>query len=127
MNGTTEFPYELGASLFNRFLIYLLRRDCGLRYRCGRLTILSQSSKSDSYLVAFNKDISDEVLEVNDVVIRHGADTALGRLLGKEAYDHARDISNSNNFEKELWDKNYDFESWKEALKNKANKMKTSK
>jgi hypothetical protein len=128
LNGTTELPYELGASLFNRFLIYLLRRDCSLRYRCGRLDIVS--SKSDSYQVTFKKehpDISDEILEVDDIVIRHGADSALGRLFGQEAYDHAKEKSTSNNFEKELWDKNDDFESWKEALKNKANKMKTSK
>lgn len=122
LHGQQEMPYELGASLFQRFLIYLLRRHCGLRYRRGKLRQLPGSGYGGSYRFAFDRELVEGVrmptehLEVDEVVIRHGAESALGGLFGPVSAKSAAMDERRRNFERDLWSEPLD-PTWFEAVK----------
>ena len=75
LNGLTKEPYGFGPSLFHCLLIYLLRCDCGLRYRCGELDIPEKLNTSNTYRVLFKRKdrYNESPLEIDDIVIRQGA------------------------------------------------------
>lgn len=114
LNGTTKEPYQLGTSLFHCLLIFLLRRDCGLRYRCGELEIPNNLNKSNTYRVLFKrKDRHDEPpLEVDDIVIRHGVESTFGILFGTPTYNKAVNKFISEKFDTELWEECSNFNTW---------------
>jgi hypothetical protein len=126
LNGTTKQPYQLSASLFNCFLIYLLRRDCGLRYRCGELEIPDNLNKSNTYRVLFKrKDRHDEPsLEIDDIVIRHGAEPTFGILFGTPTHSEAVNKFNCAEFDKKLWDDDSIFKKWCDDLKKYVDSLK---
>jgi len=123
LRGSPPAPYERGASPLFRFITFLLRRWCGLRYLCGdRLAPLPPArSPHDSFVVSVLRD--GQVVErvpVDEVYIRHGADPALARLFGQKAY---KTITSSpraaeiQGVEDQLWnDTDENWLHWKKTL-----------
>lgn len=119
LNGTQDTPYASGSYLLHRFLIYLLRRYCGLRYRQGKL-VLDARSSGRPHLVSFehlNTSVSflgntekqkppwneEEPLEFDDIIIRHGAISAIGQLFGEKVERDIQAAQNLKRFEESLW------------------------
>jgi hypothetical protein len=121
LNGRQEMPYEPGAAMFQRFLIYLLRRYCGLRYRWGTPHLLEVRGSGGPYRFRFERGDTGglktpiEELEVDEVVIRHGAESALGALFGPDAVKSSRENSDLAEFERTLWTENLE-PSWARQL-----------
>jgi hypothetical protein len=96
LNGTQETPYSLDTSLFQQFLIYLLRWYCGLRYRSGEIDCIDRLSHQGPYRVTFKKlqgkdaKLPTEQLEVDEIVIRHGTEPAFGALFGLDTVKSLR-------------------------------------
>jgi hypothetical protein len=123
LNGPQTTPYEMTASLFNRFLIYLLRRYCGLRYRAGKARLITQSPSSGIYRFVFDQEekgserIPGDYLEVDDVVIRHGAKSAFGALFGTGALNKMKKKNKATEtFEASLWAINNIRKNWLNSL-----------
>lgn len=109
LNGLNVTPYSLNATLFQQFIIYLLMRHCGLRYRCGKARACMTPSHGGSYRFLFEKEakgngrLPADYLEVDDVVIRHGAESSFGALFGAKTLETTKGNSAKNEFEKTLW------------------------
>ncbi len=111
LNGPSAGPYQPSASLFNRFLVYLLRRHCGLRFRRGRLKLLSPPGYAGAFRVAFDQVVAgqpgsvEEIIEVDEIVVRHGAESALERLFGAAVARDVRDGPAIRAFDADLWNR----------------------
>lgn len=110
LTGQWEQPYELTASLIQRFVIYLLIRHCGLRYRRGRTRLIAApSTNGGAYRFAFDRETVEgervpiEYLDVDEVVVRHGAESALGAIFGAPTLLATRESTKLKAFEQSLW------------------------
>ena len=94
------------------------------------MEIQKEPYKTNTYHVLFKREdrIDEPPLEVDDIVIRHGANPALNILFGKQAYKKATEkFSNTNdyNFEDKLWeDTCKEFNEWCEELKDFVTTLK---
>jgi hypothetical protein len=123
LSGLQETPFSLNATLFQRFLVYLLRRDCGLRYRWGRALPLNTPVPDGPPRFVFDRGgnsavrLPKETLEVDEVVIRHGTESALGALFGTAVVESAKKNRLREEFDKSLWTEPLD-PAWSSKLKN---------
>lgn len=80
LNGTEISRYSKDASILNRFTIYLLSKCGALRYECGRVENITRSGTQ--YTVQLRRTDNTLIdLEYDDVVVRHGPNPVLPRLL----------------------------------------------
>lgn len=116
LNGTTPTPYSPNASQLNLFILYLLRRYCGLRYRPGKLDFVSAAPPHGPYRVRFKVDNEPSApltdgnaqpaiesptspeLDVDEIYLRHGSIPALERLLPLSLAKLIRDSDASSEF-----------------------------
>jgi hypothetical protein len=90
LNSPYESPLNLGSSILNRFLIFLLRLHGGLRYRAGEADI-KPTADGQLFRVSFiQEQFQTEELEVHEVVIRHGPVSLIDRLFPKHIADACR-------------------------------------
>ncbi|WP_165073005.1 hypothetical protein [Paludisphaera rhizosphaerae] len=129
--GRQSAPYELGASAFQRFLTYLLRSYCGLRYRSGEWSLAESPRHGQPYVVSFSRPNTENVklpreqLEVDEIVVRHGADSALGALFGPTVVTAARANPERIAFDNSLWTAKLD-EGWTRRLKDRTTERPAS-
>jgi FAD binding domain len=97
LSGRIEQPFEFGASPFQRFLVYLIMRFGGLRYRQGTPKLVSAPATAGaSYRYAFvrgdapDSPLPADQLEFDEVVVRHGAVATLDTLFGAETKELAK-------------------------------------
>lgn len=79
LNGTGDQPYELGASILNRFALFVLKeilKDKGLHYRRGKLSEGCITRQPDG---TYEVSAPDWKLNVDKVIVRQGAESALGK------------------------------------------------
>ena len=71
LNGISETPLHLAASILNRFLVFLLMRHGGLHYFQGQLVDISQIDKGYQIRIS-HKGAAERLVQADDVIIRHG-------------------------------------------------------
>lgn len=84
LNGPFERAYQLGASVLNRFFLSLLDRVGDLDYRPDRISASHITKVDGDYQVYFQGQGYTE--KFNEIVVRHGAESALQRSF-KSVYD----------------------------------------
>ena len=83
LNGPTLSPFSLGSSVLNRIIVYLLREKGKLRYRQGRLDADAVEGKGPFRIRFSNTEFFSEDLEIDQIVVRHGPEPAIRKLLPK--------------------------------------------
>lgn len=90
LNSPNLSPLSLGASVLNRFLVFLLREHGGLRYRAGKAEPLPTAS-GQPLRVRFQRDeFPAEEVDVHEVVVRHGPVPAIERLFPRQVAESCR-------------------------------------
>lgn len=93
LNSPSISPLSLGASILNRFVVFLLRKYGSLRYRAGEVEIIP-TLPGQPLRVIFRHDLfPPEELQVHEIVVRHGPVPAIDRLFPKHIVDAARVVS----------------------------------
>jgi hypothetical protein len=95
LNSPYPSPLTLRSSVLNRFVIFLLRKYGHMRYRQGWVEV-SKANVTQPYNVlirSYNYPV--EVLEVDDVVSRHGPNHAVDKLFPKTVAEACRQTSPS--------------------------------
>jgi hypothetical protein len=92
LNDSRPSPLSFKSSLVNRFLIYLLRKHGRLHYAPGRLKTIEKPY--EGRIILIERDVStQERIFADEIVARHGADSALLSLFPAET---ASEISKPN-------------------------------
>jgi hypothetical protein len=90
INSPGTSPLSLGASILNRFVVFLLRKYGVLRYRAGEVAV-APAIPGQPLRVSFSHDqFPTEELEVHEIVVRHGPVPAIDRLFPKNIVADAR-------------------------------------
>jgi hypothetical protein len=90
LNSPSTSPLSLGASILNRFVVFLLRTYGFLRYRAGEVEV-APVIPGQPLRVTFKHDqFPTEELEVHEIVVRHGPVPAIDRLFPKQIVCDAR-------------------------------------
>jgi FAD binding domain len=90
--GRNVYPFDFGATPFQRFLVYLILRFGGLRYRQGTSRLVSAPGPVFRY--AFEHDDANdapaEQLDFDEIVVRYGAVSALDALFGAKTKENSQ-------------------------------------
>jgi hypothetical protein len=86
LNDEKPFPFTLRSAILNRFGVYLLLKYGGLRFRAGRPAI--EGERGGPYRVRLG---AEGELLVDEVVIRYGPESAVGRFLPSAAMKEMTD------------------------------------
>jgi hypothetical protein len=82
LNDEKPSPFTLRSSILNRFSVYLLLKYGGLRFRTGKPVI--KGEHGGLYRVEFG---TDGELVVDEVVVRYGPESAVGRFLPRDVVE----------------------------------------
>jgi predicted ATPase len=78
LNGPTAYPFNLGASILNRFAIFLLfEHDQRLKYKPGEIKPKYITQTATGYRIAVEDVAYPWEEEFHEVIVRHGAHSAL--------------------------------------------------
>ncbi|NYH18861.1 NAD(P)/FAD-dependent oxidoreductase [Paraburkholderia bryophila] len=83
INSPHRSPLSLNASILNRLAVFLLRQYGGLRYRAGRIEVLSNENSVRHSLRFSHLDYPDDEIQVDEVVVRHGPVSIIDKLFPK--------------------------------------------
>lgn len=90
LNSPGTSPLSLGASILNRYVVFLLRKYGSLRYRAGEVEVVPTAT-GRPLRVSFHHDLfPTEELDVHEIVVRHGPVPAIDRLFPKDIVTAAR-------------------------------------
>lgn len=90
LNSPSTSPLSLGASILNRFVVFLMRTYGFLRYRAGEVEVLPTRSGQPLRVVFHHEQFPKEELEIHELVVRHGPVPAIDRLFPARIVADAR-------------------------------------
>jgi len=90
LNCPESTPLSLRASVPNRFIVFLLRKHGGLRFIAGTVSITPGGSNVSRQVVFHRDGHPDEKLEVEEVVVRHGVESEIEKLVPKTIREQLR-------------------------------------
>jgi pyridine nucleotide-disulfide oxidoreductase len=109
LNSPAPAPLTLASAILNRVAVFLLCQHGGLRYRAGELMVLS-SAVREHVRVAFQREgYPTDELDVHEVIVRHGPESAIARLLPGSIVEQfaplstVDDITRSRQYPSEFW------------------------
>lgn len=106
LRGTEPTPYSKNGSAMFRFIVFLLRKYCSLRYRQGqdiRFPEVAPDPHKPFSVALVNGGEVTESITVDEAYIRHGAVPALEKLFGKGICNAIRDNPLIPKIEEKLW------------------------
>lgn len=90
LNSPSTSPLSLGASILNRFVVFLMRTYGFLRYRAGEIEVLPTRSGQPLRVLFHHEQFPKEELEIHELVVRHGPVPAIDRLFPARIVADAR-------------------------------------
>lgn len=79
LNDSRPSPLTLGSFLINRFLLFILRKHCGINFVSGHLEVCPQNSGGYTTIIS-KKGFPNRPVFVDEVVVRHGTRPAVNSL-----------------------------------------------
>jgi len=90
LNGPTLSPFSLASSVLNRIIVHVLREAGKLRYRQGQIDAHAIEGKGPFRIRFSNSEFFSEDLEIDQVVVRHGPEPAIRKLLPKDLVEDGK-------------------------------------